>query len=99
MAEHTNGVNGHTNGTNGVNGHTNGHTNGTNGHPPSGICASAEQFLDLEYDFVICGGGTAGLVLAARLTENPDVNVGVLEAGPNRLGDPLVDTPVGSFSF
>lgn len=31
--------------------------------------------------------GTAGLVVAARLTENPDVTVGVLEAGKNRLGD------------
>lgn len=33
------------------------------------------------------------MTIAARLTENPDVHVGVLEAGPNRLGDPLVDTP------
>lgn len=42
---------------------------------------------------VIIGGGTAGLTIAARLTENPNVRVGVIEAGPNRLGDPLVDTP------
>jgi choline dehydrogenase len=37
------------------------------------------------FDYVIIGGGTAGLVLAARLTENPDVQVAVLEAGENRL--------------
>jgi choline dehydrogenase len=37
------------------------------------------------FDYVIIGGGTAGLVLAARLTENPDVQVVVLEAGEKRL--------------
>ena len=29
---------------------------------------------------MIVGGGTAGLALANRLTENPEINVGVLEA-------------------
>ncbi|KAF5354445.1 hypothetical protein D9757_014950 [Collybiopsis confluens] len=38
-------------------------------------------------------GGTAGLVLAARLTELSDVTVGVIEAGVLRLGDAVVDTP------
>lgn len=67
-------------------------TNGANGAIPSPHI-SAEDFVKEKYDYIICGGGTAGLVVAARLTENPDVTVGVIEAGKNRLGDPLVDTP------
>ncbi|KAF2651639.1 GMC oxidoreductase [Lophiostoma macrostomum CBS 122681] len=54
---------------------------------------SVDEFLKRSYDYVIIGGGTAGLVLAARLSEDPNVTVGVLEAGGNRLGDPLVDAP------
>jgi choline dehydrogenase-like flavoprotein len=45
------------------------------------------------FDFVVVGGGTSGLVLANRLTENPNVSVLVLEAGNDSLDDPRVAVP------
>lgn len=54
---------------------------------------SPGSFANNSYDYLIIGGGTAGLTLAARLTEDPEVTVGVIEAGQNRLADPNILVP------
>ncbi len=43
-----------------------------------------------SYDYVIVGGGTAGCVLAARLSEDPGCRVCVIEGGPSDVGDERV---------
>ncbi|KAG4435308.1 hypothetical protein IFR05_009197 [Cadophora sp. M221] len=52
-----------------------------------------ESFCLQNFDFLVIGGGTAGLVVAARLSENPRIRVGVLEAGPAAFGEPLINIP------
>lgn len=47
----------------------------------------------MQFDYVIVGGGSAGSCLAGRLSEDPDINVCLIEAGPPD-NDPRIKIPL-----
>ncbi|TCD65746.1 hypothetical protein EIP91_002230 [Steccherinum ochraceum] len=57
------------------------------------MTARIQEVVDRAFDYVIVGGGTAGLTLAARITEDPSKSVLVLEAGKANIDDPLILRP------
>ncbi|KAK0726371.1 hypothetical protein B0T21DRAFT_385647 [Apiosordaria backusii] len=56
----------------------------------------AKEFAETEFDYIVVGGGTAGLAVASRLAEIPTLTVGVLEAGKSGYGDDNIDIPAYS---
>ena len=50
-----------------------------------------------KFDFVILGAGSAGCVLANRLSQDPNFNVCLIEAG-SKDSDPRIHIPIG-FAF
>lgn len=55
-------------------------------------CQRAGQ-AEQEFDYVVVGGGTSGLVIANRLSEDADVTVAVIEAGDSQQQNPNVTDP------
>ncbi|TKY85547.1 hypothetical protein EX895_005709 [Sporisorium graminicola] len=69
------------------------------------VTTDASKLSGATYDYVVVGGGLAGLVVANRLSSNPNITVAVIEAGGSGYADNqkfvvpaanLYDTSVGT---
>lgn len=54
---------------------------------------TVDDFVSRQFDYLIIGAGTSGLVVAARLSEHAGVNVGVIEAGRSALDEDAIKIP------
>ncbi|BCR95033.1 GMC family oxidoreductase [Aspergillus luchuensis] len=51
------------------------------------LAAPSTRHSGSQYDYIVVGGGTSGLVVANRLSENPNVSVLIIEAGGSVLNN------------
>lgn len=73
---------------------------GVNGIKPPGASFGIPG-SDADYDYVVVGGGTAGLTVASRLVEQGAGSVAVIEAGTfyeTTTGD-LMEVPANTFTW
>ncbi|KAI0955877.1 hypothetical protein AcV7_006420 [Taiwanofungus camphoratus] len=54
------------------------------------MVAQLSDVAGKSFDYVVIGGGTAGLVVASHLVEDPNTSVLVLEAGEPNIDDPKI---------
>ncbi|KAF2272789.1 alcohol oxidase [Westerdykella ornata] len=52
-----------------------------------------KELASETYDYIICGGGTAGCVLAGRLAETENSTILIIEAGPHQEAVPAATIP------
>ncbi|KZT63567.1 GMC oxidoreductase [Daedalea quercina L-15889] len=57
------------------------------------MLVDAAQVANKTFDYIVVGGGTAGLVVASRLSEDASVSVLVLEAGEANVDDRTILLP------
>lgn len=69
----------------------------------NGFLASLAGTLGVQqsFDYIVLGGGTAGLAIAKRLAEDQSVTVAVIEAGTlyQAAAPVLTTTPAGDVTF
>ncbi|CAG8008278.1 unnamed protein product [Penicillium salamii] len=63
--------------------------------PLAAAVPHASHRSDSNYDYIVVGGGTSGLVVANRLSEQENINVLVIEAGGSVYNNPNVTDTLG----
>jgi choline dehydrogenase-like flavoprotein len=58
------------------------------------LLTNPEEVADKKFDYIIAGGGLTGLTVAAKLTENPNIEVLVIEKGFYESNNgPIIEDP------